>query len=368
MATAIVGGQTRWEGSRDAEGHRTYKLHVQTLGTQYDGPAVHMQTPGLPLPGSVWAYDNDVDVWAWCDGSAVLTPRQGAGQVNIVYDHVYTYSTKPRGRRGNKADDRGARKKCSDVTITNPLAEPPKRSGGTVRNTEQYEYDKDGTRLRTTSFEPLYGPAIEFDRSRDQVTVEFNDVNLNYAKYKVLVDTVNDRTLWGLPARCWKLTEWHWDWKLYGTCLFYVTHRFVFESNASVAPAATSRLGSGLTFVDKFSGNSYLVPAGTVYSRWDHYVPDLCTLCTFGTWDKTVPNAPVWVPAGGGAGPDYTKPANYDVIPTPRKGVTGNVSRVLSAANRGQPAQTELDEIIWRIQAYQETDFLSQIPFLPSTL
>lgn len=368
MAAELVGGQVRWEGGRDSEGHRTYKLYLQTKGGLLDGPVTHMAAPGLPLPGSIWVYDNDSDPWAWCDGSVRLTAREPRG--NTFYDHEYTFSTKPRGQRRGKKDDRGARKKCSDVTITDPLAEPPKRSGGTVRNTEQFDYDKDGTRIRTTSFEPIYGPSIEFDRCRDQVTVEFNDVNLNYAGYKMMVDTVNQNPMWGLPARCWKLGEWHWDWKLYGTCLFYVTHRFVFESNASTAPDHTSRLGQGLTFVDRFSGNSFLVPAGTVYSRWDHYVPDLATLCVYGTWDLTVVDNPPWIVGRDFSGTqvDYTKPANYMPIPNPRKNQGGNIKRVLSATTRGAPATDENDELIWRIQAYDETDFLSQIPFLPSTL
>lgn len=359
MATEIVGAQTRWTGSRDNEGHRTYKLYVQTIGLPTDGPERHLSTPGLPNAGSVWVYDNDFDPYAWCDGSDELTPRQGQGQVNIVYDHVFTFTSKPRGRRQGKKDDRGARKKCADVAIQDPLLEPAKTSGGAVRQTEEYTYDRFGDRLCATSFSPFIGPQVEFDRSRRQVVVEWNDLNLDLETVDPLVDTVNQDAMWGLPARCWKLCEWHWERKLYGECYFYYVKRFVFESNVRVVP---ENLTAGLNFVDKDTGNTVNYPAGTVLSAWDHYVPDVSPLALSGDWDKTV-RPYVWQAKPG---TDYTKPGDYDVIKSPKGG--GNISVCLSRTTRGIPANGKDDELVWRIQVYSESDFFSKLHNLPTTL
>lgn len=363
MATSIVGGQTWWKGGRDEEGHRTYTLGIQTIGNQFDGPQQHLITPGLPLPGSVWAYDNDIDVWAWCTGAAKLTPRQGQGFVNLLYDHEYTFTTNPRGRRRGTNDDRGQRKKCADVTITDPLAEPPKRSGGSIKNVRERQYTRfNNKRARKTSFEPIIGQQAEFDESRQQVVIEFNDVNLNYATYVPLVDTVNINPLWGLPKRCWKLCEWHWEWKLYGTCLFYVTHRFVFESNCFTNPA---------TFTPFTIGNdseSITYPAGQIISNWDHYIPDESTMAVRGNWSPwPFNNPPFWIVDrdNNGVLADYTNQNSYIPIRDPRG--KGTVRRVLSRTTRGAPAVNEADELIWIWKEYAETDFLAQIPKLPSS-
>lgn len=361
MATEIVGAQTRWTGGRDEDGHRTYKLYVQTVGLPTDGPERHLSTPGLPVPGSVWVYDNDYDPYAYCTGAVDLTARQGQGQVNIFFDHVYTFTSKPRGQKhGKKHDDRGSRKKCADVTVQDPLLEPPKTSGAAVRNTEEYTYDRFGDRLCATSFEPFTGPQVEFDRSRRQVTVEYNDATLDLETVDPLVDTVNDATMWGLPARCWKLCEWHWERKLYGECYFYYTKRFVFESNVRKVP---DDLTDGLIFVDKDTGNSTNYPAGTVLSAWDHYVPDVTSLALDGEWTKTRPYT--W--SLHVAATQYTDPRQYVAIPAPGP-AKGNIRRCLSRNVRGTPAVDASDELVWRIQVYEETDFFSKLRQLPTTL
>lgn len=370
----IVGGQTKWAGGRDEEGHRTYKLYIQTVGTLLDGPAQHLQAANLPIPGSIWVIDNDFDPWAWCDGSAQLTPREERG--NTYYDHVYTYTTKPRGRRRGQRDDRGDRKKCADVTIQDPLAEPAKTSGGAVRNTEEFAFDLFGNRLVTTSFQPLIGPAVEFDRSRGQVIVEFNDVNYTApdgTNYQTMVDTVSVGTLWGLPERCWKLSDWHWDRKLYGSCLFYYTHRFTFESNVKVVPDG----GFPTNYILDFATEENLVipggplapsPAAQKYSGWDHLVPDFSTVALHGSFiDNNGGQPPVYQLKNFGVTvPDPTKPFHYNAV-TNLTG-TGKWQGCLSGSNRGQPAVDPTDELIWYIKVYPTTDFLAKMPRLPASL
>lgn len=364
MATEIVGGQTKWAGGRDEEGHRTYQLYIQTVGSLLDGPASHMLTPGVPVPGSVWAYDNDYDPYAWCSGAVELTPREDRG--NIFYDHKYTFTTRPRGSQPGtgRKDDRGQKQKCADLTIEDPLSEPTKTSGGFVRNSEEATRDSAGQRLRMTNFEPMTGPQAEFDRSRMQVTAEYNDISLDLEDIAEMIDTVNDGEMWGLPARCWKLCEFHWERKLYGTCGFYYTKRFVFESNADVATEtiALTILGADRTAIFIF--------AGETYSRWDHHVPDVCSTTLHGKWDKSgLANGQGarWVVKDfqDGTTPNYTKPNHYIPIPDPTMG--SNVRRCLSRNTPGVPAATEADENCWLVKLYRESDFLGQLQ-LPVTL
>lgn len=364
----IVGGQTKWAGGRDDEGHRTYKLYIMTVGTLLDGPAQHLQAANLPVPGSIWVIDNDFDPWAWCDGSAQLTPREERG--NTCYDHVYTYTTKPRGHRRGQRDDRGDRKKCADVTIQDPLAEPAKTSGGAVRNQEEFAFDFFGNRLVTTSFEPFIGPAVEFDRSRGQVIVEYNDVNFTApdgTNYQTLVDTVNKSSLWGFNPRCLKLSDWHWDRKLYGSCLFYYTHRFTFESNVKVVPDD----GFPTDFIIDFETGDNIVGqfvGGDPYSAWDHLIPDFSTTALNGHFD---PNAggtpPTFVLDNFGATvPNPLNPWHYTQVKSNRGG--GFWKGVLSGSNTGEPASGPSDELIYYVKAYGETDFLAKMPRLPASL
>ena len=75
MATFLKPGPRDWRMIRDGEGHRIYKLKLLVVSTtSLDGPATVLQTPGLPVYGSVWAVDNDVDLWAWCKWDAEVTP------------------------------------------------------------------------------------------------------------------------------------------------------------------------------------------------------------------------------------------------------------------------------------------------------
>lgn len=357
MPTRIrADGVRYWGGGIDAEGHRTYKLKVQVEAGYGDGPAAVLNTPGLPQPGSIWLYENVTDPWAWCDGSAEVAGRQGDGQRETIWDLTYTYSTRPRGQRpgqgqGGGKDDRGQGKKCADNSIQNPLSEPPRTSGGSVRYQEEARVDKDGRPLRNTAFEPIKGPQATFDKSRGQVVVEQNVLNLELQTCKKMMDSVNDATLWDLPARCWKLSEFHWERKLYGTCYFYYTRRFVFESSVYVVPAG----GLSVVYLSGFGEN---LAAGSVVSGWDRIIVDEASRVLNGEWKDNAGGGKKWVVANfrDGTVPDYTKQNHYVDLRNPTG--AGNTRMFLSRTVRGTPATDATDLNLIMLKKYSESNFL----------
>jgi hypothetical protein len=335
------GGIRKWSGKLAADGHRDYTIVIRTRGGLGDGPATHMSTPGLPLPGSIWLYENTPDPWAWCDGADDCVGAEGNTR-ETFYDHTFTFSTRPRGQRQGGKDSKGEKQKCANLNIENPLAEPPGTSGGFVRGTVEATRDRFNEPIRYTSFEPITGPQAEFDESHFTVTVTQNVPNLQLSLVSSMKDHVSDAPLWDLPARCWKLSEFSWERKLYGVCFFYYTRRFMFEGKTrpqlSVNGEAT----------------------GVLLSGWDREVPDWSNKCLNGHWDRTITAGTGcrWVldNFADGTTPDFTKPAHYDLIPAPKGG--GNIRAYLSTSSRGQPAVSEADIHKLTIEYHRQANFL----------
>ena len=221
----IVHGRTVWSGRVDDAGHRTYQITflIQTDDPD-DGPALVIQTPGLPVPGTYWDYGNDVDVWAWCRPD--MDVRFHGSQDNEPWYHwlvTCTFSTKPPSR------DSSQRQRCADARIEDPLLEPQKVSGSFTKYTEEFTRNHDGTPIVNSAWEQIRGPQVEFDRNRPQVRVEQNVADLELATFSNMVDTLNDAPLWGLPARAIKLTDASWERKYHGACSVYYTRSFTFD-------------------------------------------------------------------------------------------------------------------------------------------
>lgn len=295
------------------------------------------------MAGSIWVYENILDPWAWCDGADDCAPVQGEGQRATFYDHTFKYSTRPRGQRKGGKDDRGQKQKCADTQIQNPLSEPAKTSGGFVRGSIEATYDRNGKPLRTVSFEQLTGPQVEFDDSYFQVVVEQNVVNLQLSTIAAMKDTVCDRTLWDLPKRCWKLSEFKWERKLYGTCGFYYTRTFTFEGKTTPERSVNGQ------------------KTGVLLSGWDRLVPEMSSKALNGHWNRNV-GAGLgvrWVVDNflDGTVPNKDAPTHYDVIPAPKGG--GNIRAYLSQSTPGTPATDEADIHKLSIQYYDESNFLT---------
>ena len=216
MATRYHGRQY-WNMQRDSEGHREYKLGSIVEAAFTDGPSNVLGTAGLPTPGAIWSIDGDSDPWAWCRLEADVKPlQQKKGEKFRWWLVEHTFSSKPL-------------KRCGEQQIDNPLLEPMKISGSFLKYTEEASVDYRGRPITYSSHERVRGPQVEFDNNRPQVVIEQNVASLDLELLVATVNTVNDDVLWGLPARCVKLSSVTWERKYHGFCYKYYTRRFEFD-------------------------------------------------------------------------------------------------------------------------------------------
>jgi hypothetical protein len=222
MTTKLRGGQRYWTVQRDSEGHRTYKIKFLVEHDTTDGPANIIQTPGLPTIGSLWVFDDDVDVWAWCRPDAVTTPLMVPNEPCTLTEVEMTFST-------TFELDPNKQRRQTDI-IQDPLLEPAKVNGKGVKYTEEKAFDKDGVPITTSSFELLRGPQVEFDANRDTITIQSNlaTFDLIAASY-ALRDTVNAFEIWGQAPRTVKLSQVNFERKYHGVCSTYFDRTLEFD-------------------------------------------------------------------------------------------------------------------------------------------
>lgn len=267
MATTLENpGQRTWSMTRDAYGHRTYKITYRVRGESTDGPATALLTPGLPQPGDSWLIDSDFDLWAWCRADADVRPVV-EDEPNEFWDVTLTFSSQP-------PDPRQYR--CQDTPIEDPLLEPPRISGGTVRYTEELTRDRNGAPILNSAFQRIRGPQVEFDRNRPTVRIDMNVPVLNLALLAGMVDKVNSATLWGLPPRTIKFSNYDWERRYYGTCLVYYHLALYFDIR---------------------------------YETFDRVLLDEGDMALNGHWDETTRN---WILDNiNGSAPDPNNPAHF---------------------------------------------------------
>lgn len=269
MVMRIKDGATTWSMTRDSDGNREYKIaHLVFTDDPGDGPAMALNTPGLPLPGSEWAFDNDSDMWAYCLPTASVTPLVDNGEANTHFRVEQTFSTK---------SQEGKNQRCNDTQVEDPLLEPQKISGSFTRFSEEATHDLWGRPILSSSLEMIRGPQVEFDRNRPVVRVEQNVAYLGIELFSRMIDTVNDRPMWGLARRCVKLSNVTWEKKFYGRCYIYYTRNLEFEIN---------------------------------YDTYDRYVLDEGTKVLHGHWDATTGD---WVLDNiAGSPPNRFNPQHFD--------------------------------------------------------
>lgn len=225
MTTAIIPGQRTYSLARDEEGHRDYTIVHLVQGEIGDGPYQVLNTPGLPVPGNYWIVDSDIDLWAWCRADArVSIHEEKEGDPVTIWRVEQRFSTKPPSRD---------KQRCQDQQIENPLLEPAKISGSGVKYSEEATHDRFNKPIASSSHEQLRGQQVEFDKNRPSVRIEMNVPLLNLALLASLVDCVNSSTMWGLPRRCIKLSNYTWERKFHGLCSVYYTWVLDFDINYS---------------------------------------------------------------------------------------------------------------------------------------
>ena len=264
MATKVIGAWREWSGERDDEGHRTWKIvFLVESNSKNDGPASAMVTAGLPLPGSIWNFGNDLDIWAFCRPGVSIKPRAGKSP-NLHWELGYTFSTKPYNR-------------CQDAKVENPLLEPPKISGTFKNKAEEATDDLFGPILNS-AHEQMRGAQVEFDIMHPSIKIEQNVATQlqAIALPAALANSVNSHPLWGPPPRTIKLVPSSWERKYYGQCFSYYARTLEFEIN---------------------------------YETWDRSLLDEGQMVINGHWDK---NSGLWVEDDiAGNPPNHYDPTHY---------------------------------------------------------
>lgn len=224
MATTLLSGQRTWSLVIDENGHYEYSIKHLVKAAYTDGPTNVINTAGLPQPGSSWSFDSDVNPNAYCRPNArVNIHTENEGEKSRYWIVEQTFSTKPLNR-------------CGDNPVTDPLLEPQKVSGSSVKYTEEATEDRFGLPIKNSAHEQMRGPQVEFDHNRDSITIEQNVASLDYAVFSVMRDTLNDDTLWGFPPRCIKLSSVSWEKKYYGECAVYYVRKFTFDISIKTDP------------------------------------------------------------------------------------------------------------------------------------
>jgi hypothetical protein len=220
MSAALIGGVPYdWSMGEDEEGYRDYDLlwKVETT-SRADGPALARYCAGLPTPGAALSVGGLIDPWAFHYRAA--NAKLFAGEQSGC---VWSVSTKFTNRPP---------KRCETNKFDNPLSEPARWRGGSVKLTEEAQKDKDGNAILNAANQRFRGPEVQTVVTHPTAELEVNCAWINIPWLGQYVEAVNDATWWGCAARTLKCTDFTWERALYGTCTYFFIARFSFEYKA----------------------------------------------------------------------------------------------------------------------------------------
>ena len=221
MAGSVV-GRLAWSLQVDADSHRTYSLtELVRMDTLNQGPLNAHDVVGLAQVGSAWNYGGDYDAYAtcWPTKEVKVYRKQPKNEPGYYWEITSKFSTKPIRR-------------CQDERVENPLIEPQRVSGSFTKFTKEAFFERadkpvdPGKAILSSSHEKL---SVEVDDNRPNVTIGQTVATLELDLFSEMVDTVNDAELWGLPARCIKLSNVSWKRHYWGLCDVYYTRDFEFD-------------------------------------------------------------------------------------------------------------------------------------------
>jgi hypothetical protein len=209
-----------WSLEIDEMTYRNYSATFMVKTTDpMDGPGIVSQTAGLPQMGAPYQLGNDADQWAFCyPNMKISISQEKKGETTRFWEVGMKFSTKPLNL-------------CLTVPITDPLLQPQEASGSFVKYTKPGFYDRYGNPITSSSHELFQGPQNEWDGNRPTVKLSQNVSSLDLQIFGSYVDCLNQFPIWGVPARCVKLSSASWTRKAYGICSFYYTREFEFDIN-----------------------------------------------------------------------------------------------------------------------------------------
>lgn len=218
MTVRLV-GPIDWGRDDDDDGNREYFIRFLVEAAWTDGPAAVSLAAGLPYPGTPWIYFNDFDFFALCKfnrkfkrHSQIKEGRRGRWWTVDCF-----FSTKPQ-------------KRCQDLKVEDPLLEPPKINGSSIKYSTEATHDRFGNPLVNSAFEQLRGPQVEFDQNRPSLTIEQNFPSFfQIALAYQMVDMVNLFPMWNIPSRCIKLSGVSFEELYHGFCRKYYRRRLEFD-------------------------------------------------------------------------------------------------------------------------------------------
>lgn len=220
VAPRVVNESARtYSMNRTRNGERVYKIKHRVQVLIGDGPKNALDTPGLPLPGSAWAVDNDFDQWAFCTQEATVQAVQlNEGDPVEYFDVENTFTTEPVPL-------------CPDDTggFDDPLLRADIITGQFVGYTEEAVADRFNEPIVTSSFEQIRGPQVQFDANRLSVKVTQNVAALELDLLGTLIDSVNEFPMWGFPARTVKFSGCDYAKHYYTDCTVYFTRVLEFD-------------------------------------------------------------------------------------------------------------------------------------------
>lgn len=198
--------------------HRNYKIKwlIETDDVR-DGPTRVMNCPGVPTVGSPWIFGNDNDSLAYCWPQWTVSQfNSSSHEPNSLWVLEQPFSTRF-DLIGMKKED-----------IENPFAAPPDLSGTFAKYQEEKRFDYLGKVIRTISHEIRRGEQVKFDANRPSVSIGMNYPSLGLNVFAFMIDNVNESPMWGLAARCVKLSNIRWTRNVYRFGYFY-TRSYDFE-------------------------------------------------------------------------------------------------------------------------------------------
>lgn len=264
---AYIRGLMDWSVDVDDDGNRTYTAEILVDLESYSlGPAAALQIPGMPLPGSFWAVGGDIDVYAkWRWGGSVRKHDAPAGEPTNLYIVTKKASTKAekRDHSGNPNGGNGQQ---------NPLDVKDQISGSSVKYQEEDPVAVTGYDIKTRVGELVRGPTVEWDKSRFTISYEQKRQNVEGGLCISLLDNLNDRPMWGFPARSVKLSSFGFDRLYYNDTYVYYSRKFEFEIR--------TRKNTGET-------RDTRVATGALVGDWDRWIREEGTMVWMGKWNKT---------------------------------------------------------------------------------
>lgn len=213
----VIGLHTVEFEQEEESGHRTFTAKYKVAHDIDEGPLAIESADGLPAIGDHWEPDelDEIDEYARRTPYAKCTYMVEGERANYSIVEIH-FTTKPI-------------KRCQDTQIENPLLEPPKISGSFIEQTMKAVYDIALNPVMNSAGERM---DVEIEASSLTVDISVNVDESPISLIATMLHKLNDAELWGLPAKCIKLSTASWETLYWGVCTKYYKLNMGFKIRA----------------------------------------------------------------------------------------------------------------------------------------